>query len=299
MPEAHISFVVPAFNAMDTIGESVDSIFNGNFVAGDEVIIVDDHSTDNTAETLMGLKKKFDGKITVIHNDVNKGCPASRNVGIEAAKNELIFNLDADNILTPGSIQALKQSLLQNKADLVTFADYRYFVNDTAKITHYWHCVPGLFTAADLFAGHINPGPGGNFLYTKASWQRIGGYWEYGKGLHEAWGFTLKQLLNGSKIFIVPGTYYFHRHGHESLFVSESKNKPGEVDLLQKMIAPFKDQFSESEWAYIESNPEWHRKLDSRPITLKAYELGKNGQLKVTWYGRYQSMQRRLRSVLR
>ena len=299
MSTLHISFIIPAFNAAMTITESVDSIFDGNFAPGDEVIIVNDCSTDATSDVLNNLKEQYEGKLTILHNEINKGCPASRNVGIRTAKNELIFNLDSDNILTQGSVQKLKTALVENKADLVTFSDYRYFVDDVSRITHYWYCNPGWFTTADLFAGHVNPGPGGNFLYTKASWQRVGEYWEYGKGLHEAWGFTLKQLMSGSKLFVVPETHYYHRHGHESLFVSESKNKPGEIYLLQKMLAPFERAFPKEEWGYMQSNPNWYSKLDERPITLTSSIKGKNGRLKVTWYGNYKSIVRRLQSVVK
>ena len=48
----NISFIMPAYNCADTIEESVDSIFNGNFTDGDELIIVNDGSTDNTEKVL-------------------------------------------------------------------------------------------------------------------------------------------------------------------------------------------------------------------------------------------------------
>jgi len=299
MSDPRISFVIPAFNAADTITESIDSIFNGNFATGDEVIIVNDCSTDETAAVIERLKNKYNESISIVTNEQNKGCPATRNVGIRKATNELIFNLDADNVLVSGSIQKLKAELLEQEADLVAFADYYYFVDSTDRITHYWHCNTGWLTTADLFAGHINPGPGGNFLYTKASWERIGGYWEYGKGLHEAWGFTLKQLMNGSKIFVVPDTFYFHRHGHESLFVSESKNKPGEIDLLLRMMTPFKDKFMTSDWEYIQSHPQWHSELGSRPLQLSGAQVGSDGRIKITWYGRYRSVTRKIQTLLK
>jgi len=197
-----ISFVIPAYNCADTLEESVESIFNGNFEDGDEVIIVNDASTDNTESVIDKLKSKHP-LIVTINNSENKGCPASRNVGIRATKNSLIFNLDSDNILVHNSIPKLKKYLIEQAAEVAAFGEYHYFIDNTAKITHKWICKPGTMSLADFLSGHINPGPGGNFLYTKKSWDKIGGYWEYGSGLHEAWGFTLKQLANGAK-FVVP-----------------------------------------------------------------------------------------------
>jgi len=284
MKPGNISFVVPAYNAEKTLTESIESIFNKNFEDGDEVIIVNDQSTDNTAEIIKNLTERFSPHIKTINNEVNKGCPATRNVGIQQAKNELIFNLDADNILAPNSISKLKDGLFKNQADMAAFAEYHYFVNSTKLVTHLWKCFPGWLPVANLFAGHINPGPGGNFLYTKASWQRIGGYSEYGKGLHEAWGFTLKQLMSGSKLFVVANTFYYHRHGHDSLFVTESKNKLAELEMLNKMLAPYQNRFDPSDFAYIKNNPNWYHHLDKHPIKIDN-KLGENGKMVLTWYG--------------
>lgn len=284
MKPSNISFVIPAYNAEKTLTESVESIFANNFEVGDEVIIVDDYSTDNTHQVINDLTARFSPHIKAVKNEINKGCPATRNVGINLTKNELIFNLDADNILVPNTISKLKNALLENQADMVSFAEYHYFVESTKLVTHIWTCLPGWLPIENLFAGHINPGPGGNFLYTKASWRRIGGYWEYGKGLHEAWGFTLKQLMAGSKLFVVAGTFYFHRHGHDSLFVTESKNKTAETAMINKMLEPYQDRFDASDWSYMKSNPNWYHNLDKHPIKVDT-RLGKDGEMNLTWYG--------------
>lgn len=281
----NISFIVPAYNAEKTLIESIESIFNNNFELGDEVIIVNDASTDNTAAVISTLVRRYPQAITVLNNNKNKGCPATRNIGIQASKNPLIFNLDSDNILAPYSINNLKLALIKTKADIVTFQEYRYFIRNPKFITHISYCNPGWFQLEDLFAGHINPGPGGNFLYTKESWERVGHYWEYGRGLHEAWGFTFKQLASGSKVYIVPNTYYLHRHGHESLFITESKNKLLEATLLKKMIGHYASFFPQSELDYIYSNPNWYHNLATRPVHLISGKVGKNGVVKFCLYG--------------
>ena len=292
-----ISFVIPAFNAATMLPDAIDSIFAGNFTDGDEVIIVNDASSDETGVVAESLKKKYAPHVHVIHNQENKGCPASRNVGITSAHNELICNLDADNILAPNSIHHLQAALEQQNADMVAFGEYHFFSKDPAWITHKWLCKPGVCTLADFFAGHINPGPGGNFLYTKASWSKIGQYWEYGKGLHEAWGFTLKQLTAGSILYVVEGTHYYHRHGHASLFATESKKKEEAHELVQKMIAPYQNLITPIDWKYMQSNTNWYEQLDQRPIQINDSALGKNGIFKRTPYGIYVSIIRKLQQL--
>jgi glycosyltransferase involved in cell wall biosynthesis len=270
---------MPAYNCAETVVESVESIIQGNFEEGDELIIVDDASTDYTARVLSKLKGKYPC-ITVIHNAENKGCPATRNVGIDRASNPLIFNLDSDDVLVPGSVRQLRQVLISDRADVVAFGEIHYFRENIDKVTHKWICHPGVMTLADFLAGHIVPG--GNFLYTKESWQRVNRYGEYGAGLHEFWGFSLKQIAMGSKFVVMPNTYYFHRYGHDSLFVRESKKNNESSLMATKMIMPFVNLIDENDAEYImseEGSRTWFDNLAKRPIRLKSGEIGKTGEI--------------------
>jgi glycosyltransferase involved in cell wall biosynthesis len=276
--DSKISFIIPAFNASDTIIESVESIIKGNFEDDDEIIIVNDGSTDNTNQKIAELKNKYPF-IKIIINEDNKGCPASRNIGIKSATNPLIFNLDADDILVKKSVKVLKKYLIDNKADISAFNESRFFIKFKRNITHKWVYKSGLVTLADFLAGPI--APAGNFLYTKASWKKIGGYWEYGKGLHEFWGFNLKQLANGAKMVVLPGSYYLHRIGTgDSLFIRESKKRDVISSMATKMIMPFIDLLCDEDANYIKSeegSKTWFDNFANRPLRLKTGENGITG----------------------
>ncbi|MCX6735939.1 MAG: glycosyltransferase [Candidatus Parcubacteria bacterium] len=274
-----ISFVIPAYNCADTLEESIDSIFHKNFENGDEVVIVNDFSSDDTGKKIVELRKKYP-QIVYIKNDQNKGCPASRNIGIRKSKNPLIFNLDADNILAEGSIKKLKEYLTSEKADVAAFSEYHYFKTDTKKIDHKWVYKGGVMSLADFLAGPINPGPGGNFLYTKKGWEKIGGYWEYGKGLHEAWGYTLKHLANGSKFVVLPNSFYFHRFGGDSLFVRESKKTDESSLMATKMLLNFAHLLTDEDAEYLRSDwgsRNWFELFPERPLHIKSREVGITG----------------------
>src|SRR3982751_5308900 len=105
-----ISFFIPAYNCAKTIAESVDSIMETNFADGDELIIVNDFSSDDISSILQELKKKYPA-ITIIDHKRNKGGAAARNTAVENAKNEFLFCLDSDNVLAPLSIEPLKKYL--------------------------------------------------------------------------------------------------------------------------------------------------------------------------------------------
>jgi len=275
----NISFVIPAYNCGNTIEESVDSIFNDNFTDGDEVIIVNDGSSDNTSLVIDKIVKKYALNIIFVNNEINRGCPASRNIGIAKARNDLIFNLDSDNILDSGSIVKLKDALLSQSADVAAFKEYWYFKKSIYKITHKWICLDGVFSLADLFSGFFNPASGGNFLYKKDFYKKINGYWEYGKGLHEAWGFTLKLLVNDAKFIVVQNTHYFHRYSHESLFVRENKKKDEGIIITNKFIEPALVLLSDESLEYVKSNQNWFNYLTERPLILKNKIIGKNGKM--------------------
>lgn len=94
-----ISVVIPAWNAARHIGDAVDSVLSQSAVP-DEIIIVDDGSTDHTSECV----RKFGPRVTLIAQS-NAGVAAARNRGIAAAHGEAIALLDADDLMAPRRLE--------------------------------------------------------------------------------------------------------------------------------------------------------------------------------------------------
>lgn len=90
-----ISVIIPAYNAADFIGETLDSILNQT-VQQFEIIVVDDGSTDNTVEVVRGYAAR-DPRITLIQNNHGGACKA-RNTAIAAAKYPWVAAMDADDV---------------------------------------------------------------------------------------------------------------------------------------------------------------------------------------------------------
>jgi glycosyltransferase involved in cell wall biosynthesis len=87
-----VSVVIPAYNAASTIGQTLDSVFSQTF-RDFEVVVVDDGSTDQTRDVVAG----YGGRIRVL-TKVNEAKPAAtRNIGVRAARGELVAFLDADD----------------------------------------------------------------------------------------------------------------------------------------------------------------------------------------------------------
>jgi len=88
-----VSIIIPTFNHGHYLGRALQSVINQSY-RNWEVIVIDNHSTDNTDEVIFGFSDK---RISYIkfHNYGVIG--ASRNVGIRAAKGEWIAFLDSDD----------------------------------------------------------------------------------------------------------------------------------------------------------------------------------------------------------
>ncbi|MCB9741812.1 MAG: glycosyltransferase family 2 protein [Alphaproteobacteria bacterium] len=99
-----LSVVVPVFNGADTLPRCLDALLS-QLPQDAELIVVDDASTDGTAELLERYP------LVVLRNPVNRGTSASRNRGWQAARAPLVAFVDADVVLLPGALEALEATL--------------------------------------------------------------------------------------------------------------------------------------------------------------------------------------------
>ena len=96
-----ISAVIPTYNNAAYIAEAVESILAQTHPV-DEIIVVDDGSSDNTEALIEAITKKT-GKLAYI-KQANQGPSSARNTGIEAASGDWIAFLDADDLWTVDKI---------------------------------------------------------------------------------------------------------------------------------------------------------------------------------------------------
>jgi peptidoglycan/xylan/chitin deacetylase (PgdA/CDA1 family)/GT2 family glycosyltransferase len=99
-----VSVVVPAYNEAANIGATVRSLVAGDY-PGVEVIVVDDGSTDGTADIVeaLGLPGVF------VLRQANAGKPAALNNGIGYARGDLVVLVDGDTVFAPDAVGRLVQ----------------------------------------------------------------------------------------------------------------------------------------------------------------------------------------------
>lgn len=118
-----LSFIIPTYNAIDTVGNTLDSIYATLLVEQDfEVIIVDDCSIDNTCALVEHYAQKH-ANLRLIRQPQNHRQGAARNRGLKVAQGEYITFVDADDIVLDGVVPALKIAE-QGKVDLVYCSCY-------------------------------------------------------------------------------------------------------------------------------------------------------------------------------
>lgn len=95
-----ISVIMPAYNAANSIKESILGVLNQRFTDY-HLYVIDDASTDDTAEV---VRPFIHDRLTYIRNEHNRGVAETRNIGIEAAKGDYIAFCDSDDVWLPNKL---------------------------------------------------------------------------------------------------------------------------------------------------------------------------------------------------
>ena len=111
-----LSVIVPAYNVEKYIDNCLDSLLQRQVPFDYEVIVVNDGSTDATAQLLD--KYVHNEKVRIIHQK-NKGLSGARNTGIACAKGEYLCFIDSDDDVPVGSFESMLSMAVQNRAKLV------------------------------------------------------------------------------------------------------------------------------------------------------------------------------------
>lgn len=147
MHGAAFSVIMPVYNAVTTLCESVDSVLSQTF--GDfELIIVDDSSSDG-CQALIDRYVSQDCRIRAIYSKSNQGVAHSRNLGVSAARGRYIAFLDSDDLWLPDKLEA--QYAEFNDGARIVYSSYiRFFPNGDEKIVK----VPPQSTYRSLLHGN-------------------------------------------------------------------------------------------------------------------------------------------------
>ncbi len=143
---AAVSVIMPAYNAANSIETSLLSILHQTLLPR-EVIVIDDGSSDETANIVDKTALQFKGVTVILRRQQNKGAGAARNVGLIHASQPYIAFLDADDTWTPEKLERSLAIMEQDDYALVAH-DYIDIRNDNEV---HIDCVKGFRSGTDAY----------------------------------------------------------------------------------------------------------------------------------------------------
>ncbi len=124
-----ISVIIPSYNRRGLVLRAVQSVLNQTH-ADLECIVVDDASTDGTAEALRAVA---DERLRIIALKKNGGACAARNAGVDAAKGDVIAFQDSDDVWHADKLEKQLDALKKSGADVVVCGMRRIDENGAAE----------------------------------------------------------------------------------------------------------------------------------------------------------------------
>jgi glycosyltransferase involved in cell wall biosynthesis len=234
-----LSFLIPAYNCEDVIDEAVESALGQALDLDAEVVIVDDGSTDSTAQHARSWEARSPGRVRLGFHERNRGGAATRNTAASLATGNLLYMLDADNVLTEGCVASQLALMRETGLDAVSVGQLYYFEGSTANVTDGWvqRHTNGRSTVRHLFETTKVPPSHGNYLYTRRLFEAVGGYPEDAAAM-DTWTFGLKHLAGGFEIGIDTRSRYLHRLNRpdrESYWSREERAGTNDVNAIRAL----------------------------------------------------------------
>lgn len=110
--------IIPTYNRLPMVQEAVESVLAQDF-EDFELIVVDDGSTDGTAEVI----RKYGRRVRLIEHAHNRGVSAARNTGILHSRGKYIAFLDSDDLWVKGKLRIQVNFLDENPQYLLCYTD--------------------------------------------------------------------------------------------------------------------------------------------------------------------------------
>lgn len=196
-----ISVYITSYNKGKYLPEAIQSVLNQSLMPN-EIIIVDDGSSDDSRDIINSFMNRYPDLITAIYNEQNVGISKSRNIALKACSGDIVTFLDGDDIFYPNKLQSEYEILKNNPIIQCVYSNFNY-LNENGKIR-------GTFTTSNdepvtgdifinTFCKNYNVSSGNNYIYEmfyKATADKVGLYDENIK-LWEDWDYRIRM----SKIF--------------------------------------------------------------------------------------------------
>lgn len=170
-----ISFVIPAYNEENYLGDCLRSIFREacGKKMNMEIIVVNNNSTDRTRKIAESFPE------VIIVDEFEKGLVNARRAGFNVSTGDLIANIDADTRLTSGWIEKVLNEFVSDPKVVAysgpyIFYDLSFKLKIIVRFFYYFAFLSYIINRYILHIGSLLQG--GNFVFRKSAFLRAGGY---------------------------------------------------------------------------------------------------------------------------
>lgn len=193
-----VSIIVPYYNQGQYLSEALDSVLAQTF-SNWEVVIVDDGSTDNSAE-IAKLYAAKDARIHYIYQS-NAGPSAARNHGVRESKGKYIQFLDGDNKLATRCVELAVEHMESHKETVVFYSRARYFGVRNDEFFIRWTGYADLLCSNSIDCC---------CMVRRTDFDSIGGFDEQMRG-YEDWEFFIRLLYVRPNVYQHPDFLFNYR----------------------------------------------------------------------------------------
>lgn len=254
-----VSVIIPTYNVESYIEESLKSVLAQD-IPELEVICLDDGSTDKTKKLIRAMMKN-DKRIKLVEN-TNHRQGFERNRGLEMAKGEYVYFMDADDLLLPGALRRLVSIAEADKLDLMYFeGDSFYETKELEKafprfksVYHRKDAFPRIYSGVELYGLLRKSGD----LIISPCLQLARRKWLIESGVRfpedmlfmEDNLYTVKSLLKASRVRVLTSRHFSRRVRKSSTMTGEKRGQKELVAIEQIVATLLKLSESESEAKY-------------------------------------------------
>lgn len=237
-----ISVIIPTYNCAKWICDAIDSVIRQTY-KNIEIIVVDDGSTDNTANL---LTKKYGTRIVYIYQE-NSGPSKARNTGLSCANGKYVQFLDADDILLPNKILLHVQCLESELEYSAVYSDFEYITekDDLTVVVSSPTYFKQAYATGDIFGRLLN----GNFIVCHALLLKLEdiksvGMFNENLNACEDFDLWLRMSAQGHKFFFLDKVLVQYRNTPNSLSSNNAKLIIGSIYAVKNVRKYFKAQMS-------------------------------------------------------
>ena len=242
--EVSISVIIPTFNVEKYLDICLNSLINQTF-KDIEIIIIDDNSTDNTADTVK-FYMKMDNRIKFFTGRERRGPGGARNIGLSLASGKYVMFVDSDDWIDLDSLEKLYQYAEELKTQILMFKGINYDDSKDEFFNTDYYDIKILkdFEYKYFDVTDIPPGPfyicdtPWNKLFLRSFLKRTGAKFPE-KSIYEDNPFFIMTFIEAKRVYLIDEYCYNKRKRIGSVSALNDYHLLDKLDIAEEVLKIF------------------------------------------------------------